>query len=261
MSDLQNGKVGYRLDGAAAHVTFDRPAAHNAMTWQMYEQLGEICERIRQDSRIRVATFRGAGGKSFVSGTDIQQFKEFGAAEDGVRYEHRIEALLGTLGSLPIPTLAIVDGWCVGGGLAIAASCDFRIAVPNAKFGVPIARTLGNCLAIRNTARLVAELGIGRVKRMLMLGEMLGASEAQVAGFVTEVVEPDELDARAAALVERLANNAPLTMRVSKESIGRILDALSLEGDDLVRLCYGSEDFRRGMDAFIEKRVPEWIGR
>jgi len=261
MSEAQDGQVTYQRDGAAAHIVFDRPAARNAMTWRMYEQLGEICERIRHDPGTRVVTFRGAGGKAFVAGTDIQQFTEFTSAEDGVRYEKRIEELLAAVDTLPMPTLAIVDGWCVGGGLAIAACCDLRIALPEARFGVPIARTLGNCLAIGNTARLVAEFGIGRVKRMLVLGDMLSASDAYAAGFVSEIVEAGELEGRVAATVDRLAHNAPLTMRISKESIDRILKAMPLDGDDLVRTVYGSEDFKRGVSAFIDKRVPEWIGR
>ncbi|PLZ00760.1 enoyl-CoA hydratase [Burkholderia sp. WAC0059] len=260
MSETNEGQVTCTIDGAAAHVVFERAEAHNAMTWRMYEQLEAICERIARDRSIRVATFRGAGGKAFVAGTDIQQFLAFSTPEDGVGYERRIESVLGKVDGLPVPTLAIVDGWCVGGGLAIAACCDLRIATPLARFGVPIARTLGNCLAISNTARIVAEFGIGRAKRMLMLGEMLSAAEAQTAGFVSDVVEAAEIDARAAAIVDRLSHNAPLTMRVTKESISRMLKALPLEGDDLVKLCYGSNDFRHGVQAFVDKRTPEWSG-
>jgi len=261
MSDSDEGQVRCTVDGAVAHVVFDRVAAHNAMTWRMYGQLEEICERIGQQRDIRAVTFRGAGGRAFVAGTDIQQFLAFSTPDDGVEYERRIGTVLGKVDRLPVPTLAIVDGWCVGGGLAIAACCDLRISTPLAKFGVPIARTLGNCLSIGNTARLAAEFGIGPVKRMLLLGEMLTAAQAQTTGFVIDVVEPDELDARAAAIVERLAHNAPLTMRAGKESISRMLAALPLEGDDLVRLCYGSDDFRHGVQAFVDKRTPEWTGK
>ena len=260
-TEATEGQVHCMIEGAVAHVVFDRVAAHNAMTWHMYEQLEAICERIKRSVEIRAVTFRGAGGRAFVAGTDIQQFLSFSTAEDGVAYERRIETVLGKVDRLPVPTLAIVDGWCVGGGLAIAACCDLRISTPLAKFGVPIARTLGNCLAIANTARLAAEFGIGPTKRMLLLGEMLTAAQAQTTGFVTDVVEPDEIDARAAAIVDRLTHNAPLTMRVCKESISRMLKALPLEGDDLVRLCYGSDDFRHGVQAFVEKRTPDWSGK
>ncbi|KIG08757.1 enoyl-CoA hydratase/isomerase family protein [Caballeronia concitans] len=256
----KQGEVRLTMEGAAAHIVFDRADAHNAMTWHMYEQLEAICERLANERDVRVATFRGAGGKAFVAGTDIQQFTAFKSAEDGVNYERRIERVLSKVDALPMPTLAIVDGWCVGGGLAIAACCDLRIATPQAKFGVPIARTLGNCLAISNTARIVAEFGIGRAKRMLVLGDMLNVDDAIAAGFVIESVEPDQLDARAAALVDRLSRNAPITMRVSKQSMSRMLAALPLEGDDLVRQCYGSHDFHEGVAAFTEKRPPVWTG-
>lgn len=254
------GEVHLSVDGAVAQIVFDRVDAHNAMTWSMYEQLETICEHLTNESTVRVATFRGAGGKAFVAGTDIQQFRVFTGADDGVKYEHRIERILGKLDALPIPTLAIVDGWCVGGGLAIAACCDLRIATPKAKFGIPIARTLGNCLAIANTARIVAEFGIGRAKRMLVLGETLDVDEAIAAGFVIERCEPDQLVARAAVHVDRLARNAPITMRVTKQSISRILAALPLKDEDLIRLCYGSRDFREGVAAFTEKRQPLWTG-
>jgi enoyl-CoA hydratase len=124
----------------------------------MYEELGSICDHIRADPTIRVATFRGVG-QSFVAGTDIQQFVGFKSGEDGITYERRMEEFLAGVDRLPCPTLAIIDGWCVGGGLAIAACCDLRIATPTASFGVPIARTLGNCLSIGNYAALLPNSG------------------------------------------------------------------------------------------------------
>jgi enoyl-CoA hydratase len=259
-SDWDEGRVSITTDGAAAHVVFDRPGAHNAMTWKMYEELERFCERLQSDDAIRVVTFRGAGGKAFVAGTDIRQFLEFSTPEDGVKYEARIEAVIGKLDRVRVPTVAIVDGWCVGGGLAIAAHCDYRIATPSAKFGVPISRTLGNCLSIHNTARLVAEFGVGRTKRMLMFGEMVDAQQAHAAGFVSEIVEAGEIDARAAAVADRFAQNAPLTMRAAKESIARTLNAHTLEGEDLVRMCYGSADFHEGVKAFVDKRPAKWRG-
>jgi enoyl-CoA hydratase len=253
------GAVHLKRDGVIAHVIFDRPEARNAMTWAMYEELGSICDHIRADPTIRVATFRGVG-QSFVAGTDIQQFVDFKSGEDGITYERRMEEFLAGVDRLPCPTLAIIDGWCVGGGLAIAACCDLRIATPTASFGVPIARTLGNCLSIGNYARLVAELGVGRVKRILLTGEMLSADEAREAGFVAYIVDSESIDRRAAELVDRLIHNAPITMRVSKEALRRVIAALPLNGDDLIRECYGSQDFQHGVQAFLSKRKPEWIG-
>lgn len=256
-----DGEVRLTREGPVAKVIFDRPQSRNAMTWRMYEQLGEICAELRGDPALRVAVFRGAGGKAFVAGTDIAQFLEFTSGEDGLAYEARMEAYLGALESLPMPTLAVVEGWAIGGGLAIAACCDLRIATPGSRFGVPIARTLGNCLSVANTARLVAALGVARAKRILLMAEMIGAEEALAGGFVAELVEPADIDRRIAELCDRLVHNAPVTMRVAKETIRRLLHAGLPPDDDLVRACYGSADFHEGVRAFVEKRDPQWTGR
>src|SRR5215204_7303725 len=195
---MNDGEVRLVREGGVAKVIFDRPAARNAMTWRMYEQLGEICNQLHDDPAVRVAVFRGAGGKAFVAGTDIAQFLEFKSGEDGIAYEQRMESTLGALESLPVPTLAVVEGWAIGGGLAIAACCDLRIATPGSRFGVPIARTLGNCLSVANTARLVAALGASRAKRVLLLADMITAEEALGGGFLTEIIAPDDLDRRVA---------------------------------------------------------------
>jgi enoyl-CoA hydratase len=242
-------------------VIFDRPAARNAMTWQMYQQLGEACARMQQEAGLRVAVFRGAGGKSFIAGTDIAQFKEFRTGEDGIAYEEKMEGTIGGIEALPIPTLAVVEGFAIGGGLAIAAACDLRIATPGSRFGVPIARTLGNCLSIANYARLVAGFGVSRAKRMLLLAENLSAQEALACGFLSEIVEASEVEGRVGELTDRLAQHAPITMRVSKEAIRRLLHAGLPAGDDLSRACYASEDFRIGMKAFVDKREPQWTGK
>lgn len=258
---MTDGETRYERDGVIARVTFDRPAARNAMTWQMYQQLGEACEKIANDKAVRVVVFRGAGGKAFVAGTDIAQFRAFTSADDGLAYEAQMEGFLDALEKLPMPTLAVVEGWAIGGGLAIAACCDFRVATPGARFGVPIARTLGNCLSMANYARIVASVGAANAKRLLVLGETLTAEAAVGSGFVLDVVEPGALDGRVSELCDRLASNAPITMRVSKEAIRRLLHASLPHDEDLIRACYGSDDFRNGVQAFVEKRTPEWTGR
>src|SRR5215831_9820384 len=258
---MTDGKVRYVRDGEVATVIFDRPEARNAMTWRMYEQLGEACAQIRREEGLRAAVFRGAGGKAFIAGTDIAQFQAFRGGDDGIAYEDKMEGILGGIEALPVPTLAVIEGFAIGGGLAIAAACDLRIATPGSRFGVPIARTLGNCLSIANYARLVAALGASRAKRMLLLAENLSAEEALAAGFLTEIATPENLDRRVGELCARLAQHAPITMRVSKEAIRRLLRAGLLDGDDLVRACYASEDFRHGVEAFVGKREPHWTGR
>jgi len=255
------GTVRLTIAGAVAAVVFDRPEAHNAMTWAMYEQFAAICKSLARDASIRVVTLRGAGGKAFVAGTDIDQFRQFEGGEDGIAYERRIDAGIDLLERLPMPVIGIFDGWVVGGGLAIASACDLRIATPAARFGVPIAKTLGNCLSTANTARVVAGFGIGAAKRMLLLAEMLSAEEAQAAGFVTRVVAAEALDEVAAAMCARIAQHAPLTLHASKETIRRVAGGDRSRNDDLIRLCYGSEDFRRGVAAFVAKTGAEWTGR
>jgi enoyl-CoA hydratase len=258
---MSDGEVRLTREGGIATVVFDRPDARNAMTWRMYERLGEICAELGRDGSVRVVVFRGAGGKAFVAGTDIGQFLEFKSGEDGIAYEQRMEAYLGAVESLPVPTLAVIEGWAIGGGLAIAAACDLRIATPGSRFGIPIARTLGNCLSVANTARLVAALGVSRAKRVLLLAEMITAEEALGGGFLVEIVEPGGIDRRVSELCERLVHNAPITMRVAKEAIRRLLHAGLPPDEDLVRACYGSEDFRHGVRAFVDKREPQWGGR
>jgi enoyl-CoA hydratase len=257
---MSDGEVRLMREGAVARILFDRPRARNAMTWRMYEGLAAACAELNNDNGVRVAVLRGVGGKAFIAGTDIAQFQEFTTAEQGVAYEAKMEAYLGALEALPMPTLAVVEGWAIGGGLAIAACCDLRIATAGSKFGVPIARTLGNCLSVANYARLVTALGQARAKRMLLMAEDLPAEDALAAGFLMDIVEPATLDQRIAEICERLNGNAPVTMRVTKEAIRRLQQAVIPEDDDLVRACYGSDDFHAGVKAFVEKRTPQWSG-
>ena len=257
---MSDGTVHLSLKGGVASVTFDRPQARNAMTWAMYGQLGQICEELQGDKSVRAVTFRGAGGQAFVAGTDIEQFKVFRTGEDGVAYEKQIDKCIAALESLPMPTVAVIEGWAIGGGLAIATACDFRIATPASRFGVPIARTLGNCLSVANLARLAAVFGMPRVRRMLLLAEIIDAGEALECGFLLQVCDAETIDPALAQLCERLTALAPVTQSVTKEALRRLV-ANGLPGDeDLIRRCYGSADFREGVDAFVGKRPPIWQG-
>ncbi|CAM3956157.1 enoyl-CoA hydratase/isomerase family protein [Bordetella tumulicola] len=258
---MSDGKVHLTIQDGVAAVVFDRPEARNAMTWTMYDELAAICLDLQQRDDIRVATFRGVGGQAFVAGTDIEQFLAFESGDDGIRYEATIDARVQLLEGLPFPTIAVIDGYAIGGGLALSAVCDFRVATPNAAFGVPIARTLGNCLSSANMARVVAGFGAARAKRMLLLAETIDAAEARECGFVHEVVEPDALDTTVAALCKRLAGHAPLTIKAAKETIRRLTTDGLPSNDDLVRECYGSGDFRIGIEAFLAKQRPVWTGR
>jgi enoyl-CoA hydratase len=257
---MNEGTVHLTHQGGVASVVFDRPQARNAMTWAMYEQLMQICTQLQTDKTVRVVTFRGAGGQAFVAGTDIEQFKAFHSGEDGVAYERQIDQCIGQLEALPMPTVAVIEGWTIGGGLAIATTCDFRIATSSSRFGVPIAKTLGNCLSIANLARLNAVFGAQRVKRMLMLAEVLDAEEALACGFLGQICEAAAMDDVAAQLCERLSALAPVTQSVIKEGLRRLVAHDLPQGEDLIRRCYGSSDFREGVDAFVSKRSPVWKG-
>jgi enoyl-CoA hydratase len=255
------GSVRLIIDGNMASVVFDRPAARNAMTWTMYEQLGEICELLREESTVRVVCLRGAGREAFVAGTDIEQFKAFKDGQAGVAYEQRIDAGIARLEALPMATVAVIEGWAVGGGLAIATACDIRIGTPTARLGVPIARTLGNCLSMANLARLVAAFGRPRVQRMLIGAEILTAEEALACGYLAQIVDPDAIDAATSNLCQRLASLAPVTQAVTKEALSRLLLANLPDAQDLILRSYGSDDFREGVNAFTEKRPPNWRAR
>ena len=258
---MSEGAVHLRIEGPVASVVFDRPEARNAMTWAMYESLERICGVLRGDASVRVVRFRGAGGQGFVAGTDIAQFQEFRSGEDGVAYERRIDACVALVEDLPMPTVAVLEGWVIGAGLAIATACDFRIATPGTKLGVPIARTLGNCLSMANVARLVAAVGRPRAERLLLLADLLTAEEALAAGYLLEVAAPEQTVGVSDKLCGRLASLAPVTQKVSKQAFNRLLHAQLPEAQDLIRAAYGSDDFREGVTAFVNKRPPNWQGR
>ena len=244
-----------------AYITFDHVVARNAMTVGMYQSLKSICEDLTQSSTARVAILRGAGGKSFVSGSDIAQFSSFTSGDDGILYEEGIDAYLAPLAMLPIPTIAVIDGMAVGGGLAIASCCDFRISTPDARFGVPIAKTLGNCLSAGNVAWLVAHLGVNIVKRMLLLAELVSAPELLKQGYLLATYPAEVLGDEAIQLAERLKKLAPITQKSSKQTLARIIKNKLPDCSDLIRECYGSDDFKNGVAAFLDGKPPSWIGK
>lgn len=235
------------------------------MTFAMYDRLGAIAREANADDSLRCLVLTGAGDKAFVAGTDIGQFREFRTEADATAYEERMEREIGALTEVRIPVIAAVRGACTGGGLAIAAACDIRIGSPSARFGIPIARTLGNCLSIASLNLLIDLLGPARTKELLFTARLIEAAEAREIGLVNEVVDSEEsLLPRVEALAEQIAANAPLTIRAVKEGVRRILGQRHLDGAlgrDLIVACYLSDDFREGMAAFLEKRKPNWQGR
>jgi enoyl-CoA hydratase len=252
----------YEINDGVGRVTFNRPQARNAFTFRMYEQLGEICQQAENDPSIKVLLLTGAGEKAFAAGTDISQFKGFSTAKDALEYESRIERVLTALENSRVPSIAAIAGVCTGGGFTIAGCCDLRIGTPNARFGVPIGRTLGNCLSIANYVRLAALLGPARVKDIIFTARLIEAEEALKIGLLGEVL-PDyqALQSRANELARTVASQAPLTLQVTKEALRRIKEKMSPQDDhELILKCYMSHDFREGMDAFLNKREPKWTG-
>lgn len=248
----------FEIRDGIGFVTLNRPAARNALTFAMYERLAEISA---DPGGARALIVTGAGDKAFAAGTDISQFRDFRTAEDAIAYEAKLDRVLGALERCTVPVIAAVAGACTGGGAGIAAACDLRIAAANARFGFPIARTLGNCLSMANVARLSALMGPARVTEMIFTARLLGGEEALAVGLVSEVVADHEaLMVRAEALARQVAGNAPLTLRATKEALRRLRGVLPPD-EDLIRLCYTSEDFQGGMDAFLAKRAPVWRGR
>ncbi|WGR96445.1 enoyl-CoA hydratase/isomerase family protein [Bradyrhizobium sp. ISRA443] len=244
-------------------ITFKRPQARNAFTFAMYERLAAICERANSDHSIKVLVLRGAGDKAFASGTDINQFREFKTPQDALDYENRIDRVLTTLERCRVPTIAAINGFCTGGGAGIAAACDLRIGTKSIRIGFPIARTLGNCLSMSNISRLTALIGAARVKDLIFTARLVDAAEAASVGLLGEVVEDvAALDRRAEEVARLLAGHAPLTLNATKQAVARLQKRLTRdEGEDLILMCYTSQDFREGLDAFLNKRAPQWRGQ
>ncbi|WP_027285796.1 enoyl-CoA hydratase [Rubritepida flocculans] len=244
-------------------VTLNRPQARNALTFPMYEGLATLAAEAGADEAVKAIVITGAGEKAFAAGTDISQFTSFRSAEDALAYEARIDRVLSALEDCPKPTIAAIAGACTGGGAAIAAVCDLRLGAANARFGFPIAKTLGNTLSMANHARLVALLGPARVADLIFTARLMEAEEMKAAGLLSEVL-PDHaaLQARAAELAATVAGHAPLTLRATKMALKRLRAPLrAVQGDDLVAMCFTSRDFQEGVEAFLARRPAVWQGR
>lgn len=254
VSDTVDADVETRVDGGVLTLAFRRIHRHNALTWTMYDALVAACERADADDGIRALVVRGDGGKAFVAGTDISQFAAFASGRDGVGYEHRVTEILDRFRAVTVPTVVAVQGYCVGGGMGIACAADLRIATPGSRFGVPIARTLGNCLSADTLALLVDTLGTPLTRDLMLTGRLLGTDEAaRVPGFLHRVV--DDLDDGLAELLGRLTANAPLTQWATKELLRPGVDE-----EAVVSRVYGSRDFRDAVAAFGAGHPPSWTG-
>jgi enoyl-CoA hydratase len=263
MSGTAEDDLRYEVRDHIGYIVFNRTHARNALTFAMYERVAEICEAVNKSASVKVLVLSGAGDKAFASGTDISQFRAFKTPQDALDYEARIDRVLGTLETVRVPTIAAIAGACTGGGAGIAACCDIRIGTETTRIGFPIARTLGNCLSMSNISRLVSLIGPARTKDLIFKARLVEAPEALALGLLNEVVpDVETLQRRADETARLVAGHAPITLEVTKEAVRRIRRTLSRdEGEDLILRAYMSEDFREGMDAFLNKRTPNFKGK
>ena len=259
---MPSSNLVWDINGSVGVVTFNRPEARNALTWDMYDALVAACDTAESANNVRVLIIRGAGG-AFAAGTDVSQFREFTNGDAGVAYERRLDAVIDRIERVAVPTIAEVDGAAVGGGCAIAMACDFRICSERARFGVPVSRTLGNCLSIANTARMVDLLGVAATKDLLLSGRLVDANEAYQRGLATLVLPVDQLAAETIKIAAELSTRAPSTIKATKAMLLRLREhrrPAAGSADDILRECYGSDDFREGVAAFLDGRKPRFSG-
>lgn len=253
------------LDASTLHIRFNNPARHNALSVDMWEAVPALLTLAETDDRVRLVVFSGAGDKSFVSGADISQFEDMRAAREAVtRYEHMAENALMSIYHFSKPTLACIRGFCIGGGVNVAISCDLRIASSDSVFSIPAAR-LGLGYRYSAMKNLVDLIGPGAAKDLFFSARKIDAAEAHALGLVSRVCEPGALPALLAEYTSALAANAPLTVRAGKAITAEILKpSPDLDIDlcqRLIRGCFDSADYAEGRKAFMEKRKPVFTGK
>jgi enoyl-CoA hydratase len=232
----------------------------NSLNWQMYEDLLRVCEESQSDKDLRVIVIRGEGGAAFAAGTDIHGFVDFNDSEDGINYERRVTSFFEAFANVRVPTIAVVEGIAAGGGLELVVMCDLVLANSQAKFGVPVATTLGNCTSPLVVKVLIERLGLNNAKSMLLFSQFLTSQQLKEVGFVNQIADGDELDFILEKLTEKVCNSAPLSVYAFKQMFLRHSADPNFEADDLIRLCYGSRDFSNGVKAFLTKQRVKWEG-
>jgi enoyl-CoA hydratase len=253
-----------RVKDGVGYITFNNPEKHNAVSIEMWDALEQILDGFRSSQDIRVIVLSGAGGKAFVSGADISKFdKERSSKEAVLSYNKRTQKVYENLETFPKPTIAMIDGYCIGGGLNLAVCCDIRICSEKSKFAMPAAKlSLG--YPFSSIKRLFDVMGPGMAKHFMFTAEKISASEALACGLVQKLVSEDSIDSYVKDYALNIANNAPLTIKAMKQ-IGIEISKNSDERDlflceKLASACFDSEDYKEGRKAFMEKRKPNFQG-
>jgi enoyl-CoA hydratase len=253
------------LEGPVLHIRFNNPAKHNALSIDMWEAVPPLLKKAEEDDEVRMVVFSGEGEKAFVSGADISQFEDMRAAKEAVKkYEVMAEAALQGICEFAKPTVARIRGYCIGGGVNVAISCDIRVASDNSVFSIPATR-LGLGYRVSAMKNLVQLVGPGFAKDIFFTGRRLDAAEALRIGLVNRVAPVEGLDTLLAEYVTAITTGAPLTMKAGKRIIQEAL-ALDADFDDdlarrLILDCFESEDYAEGRTAFMQKRKPVFKGK
>jgi enoyl-CoA hydratase/carnithine racemase len=260
----ETDKMLSRRDGRVGYVIFNNPERHNAVSLDMWAATAEILDGFAKDNEVRVVVITGAGGKAFVSGADISKFESERASMEATKvYNAAVDRANSGIYEFPKPTIAMIRGYCIGGGMGLAACCDLRIASDNSRFAVPAAK-LGLGYSFSGLKRLIDLVGVSFAKEIFFTARQFDVEEARTMGFVNRVVPQAELEAYVKSYADTIAANAPLTVKAAKYVANEVVKDESKRNlarcAELVEQCFASNDYTEGRRAFMEKRKPDFTG-